>query len=159
MITLTIPGEPVAKGRPRFSRRHGRAFTPAATRKAEETLAGRLMALVASQGYHSAGEELPLRGAVRLEVTFDLPVPASWAAWKREAALAGHVKPVARPDCDNYLKLFLDAANGVLWTDDSQVVEVTVRKRYGEQPCTEVRMLQMTSVATKAEWRAVGGGT
>lgn len=33
-----------------------------------------------------------------------------------------------RRDVDNYNKLVLDAASGVLWKDDSQIVELIIRK-------------------------------
>lgn len=36
-----------------------------------------------------------------------------------------------RPDIDNLAKLVLDAGNGVLWEDDSQVCHLDVRKVYG----------------------------
>ena len=36
--TVTIPGEPVGKGRPRFNRRTGRPFTPAKTVEFEKRI-------------------------------------------------------------------------------------------------------------------------
>lgn len=36
-------------------------------------------------------------------------------------------------DADNYAKMLLDAWNGIVWDDDAQVVECTVRKRWAEQ--------------------------
>jgi Holliday junction resolvase RusA-like endonuclease len=56
-----------------------------------------------------------------------------------------HGKPLAEPlriaatlffgtkrvhDVDNYGKLLLDACTGLLWDDDGQIVEMTVRKDY-----------------------------
>ena len=42
-----------------------------------------------------------------------------------------HVK---KPDLDNLIKAFKDAAKGILWHDDSQVVQMTARKAYGDKP-------------------------
>ena len=42
-----------------------------------------------------------------------------------------------KPDVDNYAKAILDAMTGVVWEDDSQVVQLGVRKAWaarGEQP-------------------------
>jgi Holliday junction resolvase RusA-like endonuclease len=39
---------------------------------------------------------------------------------------------VVRPDVDKCLRSTMDALTGILYLDDSQVVEVTTRKSYGE---------------------------
>ena len=127
MIDITIPGAPVAKGRGRATRT-GRVFTPAKTRKAEETLSARAMALLAGV------EGLPLAGPLHLEATFTSTVPASWPAKKRAAAVA----PTSRPDVDNLLKLATDALNGIVWVDDAQIVTVVCRKVYGDAPSTRL---------------------
>lgn len=126
-IDLTIPGAPVAKGRGRATRT-GRVFTPAKTRKAEETLAGRAMALLAGV------EGLPLVGPLRLEATFTSTKPASWPKKKAEATTA----PTSKPDVDNLLKLATDALNGVVWVDDAQLVTIICRKVYGSTPSTRL---------------------
>ncbi len=44
-----------------------------------------------------------------------------------------------RVDMDNLLKTVMDAGNGVLWTDDWQVAEVTMGKTYNPgAACTEL---------------------
>src|SRR5947209_15475626 len=58
-VTIVIGGEPVAKGRPRATRR-GILYTPAHTRKYEAH--GRLAAQLAM------GERPPIEGPVRLEL-------------------------------------------------------------------------------------------
>lgn len=71
-----------------------------------------------------------------IEVTIDVyvAVPASWSQKKREAALAGDLLPLGKPDVDNIAKLQMDALKGLLWRDDTQVTDLTVRKRYGKEP-------------------------
>ena len=133
-IDLVIPGAPVAKGRPRFSRRSGRTFTPAKTAQAEETLAGRAMALLAGV------EGLPLQGPLRLEATFTSVQPASWSRKKRAETPA----PTSRPDVDNLLKLATDALNGVVWVDDAQLVTIICRKVYGDAPSTRLIVTKET---------------
>lgn len=125
-IVITIPGPPVAKGRPRMTRQ-GRAYTPAKTRAAE----GYMRHFIAAQ----AGQPL-LERALRVSVTAILPIPASWPTRKREEASRGMLRPTGRPDCDNLCKAVCDAANGLLWRDDSQIVHLTVSKIYGETPGT-----------------------
>jgi Holliday junction resolvase RusA-like endonuclease len=127
LVDLTIPGEPVAKGRGRATRT-GRVFAPAKTRKAEQTLAGRAMALLADR------TDLPLQGPLRVEAVFTRTRPKSWS--RRKAEETPH--PTSKPDVDNLLKLAKDALNGVVWVDDAQVVVVTARKAWGEAPSTHI---------------------
>ena len=125
MIQMEIPGVPVAKGRPRLGR-YG-TYTPQKTKDYEDKIrmsARRVMA-------HYRG--IILEGALEVIVTVILPVPDSYSKKRRERCLAGLDRPIGRPDLDNYLKC-LDALNGIVWKDDSQVVTMTAQKRYGEEP-------------------------
>lgn len=72
-----------------------------------------------------------------LDMTAFFPVPASWSMKKKEKALAGAIRPTVKPDGDNVLKQ-IDALNGVAFEDDSQIVEMRVRKLYGAVPCLAV---------------------
>lgn len=144
-LSITIPGEPCPKGRPRFSRRSGRAFTPAKTQAAEQSLAGRALSELRAMG-HAA----PLEGPLELAALFVLPVPPSWPRWKQDAARLGTWLPTGRPDADNYAKLLLDALNGVLFLDDGQVVRLDVSKRYGVTPQTVVDVRELEQAARGA---------
>ncbi|SUM32095.1 putative holliday junction resolvase, phage associated [Staphylococcus gallinarum] len=39
-----------------------------------------------------------------------------------------------KPDIDNLIKTVLDAANGHLWKDDNQIVEIQSFKKYADEP-------------------------
>lgn len=127
MLTITIPGEPIGKGRPKFSRAAGRAYTPAKTVNAE--------AFVKSEAVRQVGQ-VCLEGPLKLRLVAVCSVPASWSKKKQAAALAGEVLPTGKPDLDNIAKLYADALNGILWRDDSQIVGMELRKVYGEHPQT-----------------------
>lgn len=118
---ITIPIEPVAKGRPRFGK-HG-AYTPAKTRKAEETIKAFI------SPFDSFGS-VP----VCVDVMVLMPIPKSWPKKKQEAALAGDIEHTGKPDLDNLAKLVLDAANGILWDDDSQIIKLHLSKMYSGKP-------------------------
>jgi Holliday junction resolvase RusA-like endonuclease len=128
-VTIVIGGEPVAKGRPRMTRR-GFAYTPANTRRYEAH--GRLAAQLAMDG------KPPLAVPVRAEITVDLPVPASWSGKRRDAALCGDIRPTTRPDADNYVKAALDAINAIVVADDSLVVDLVARKHYATVPALTI---------------------
>jgi Holliday junction resolvase RusA-like endonuclease len=134
VITFTIPGNPVGKGRPRVSRRGGfaRMYTPEKTASYES--------LVAMAGHIAMGDMHVWLCACAVTLDIRVPVPASWSQKKRAAALAGLVHPTTKPDIDNVEKAVFDGLNGVVWKDDVQVVSVTKRKRYGDRPGVEVRV-------------------
>ena len=135
MIEFTIPGLPIAKGRPRFTTKggFGRTYTPVKTVNAENVVAM----------YAQMALKRPLAGAIRLEVITIHPVPKSWPKADKAEALADRIRPTTKPDADNLGKLVLDALNGVGYADDKQVVELIVLKFYGEKPLTVVRLSQL----------------
>jgi Holliday junction resolvase RusA-like endonuclease len=128
-IEIRIPGEPVAKGRARFG--NGRTYTPAATENAEAWAKACIL--------EQAGTPR-LEGALSVQIDSIRSVPASWSKRRQRDALAGIIRPVSRPDFDNLAKLPCDAAKGLLWTDDAQIVDCHVRKFYGETPATILRV-------------------
>jgi len=121
-FSFTVPGVPVGKGRPRFVKATGRAYTPAKTASYES-----LIAYAASQAMRGA---TPIDAPVGIKVQAVFPIPASWNK-KKKAAAHWHT---SKPDGDNILKALGDALNGIVWTDDSQVARTSIAKVYGDTP-------------------------
>jgi Holliday junction resolvase RusA-like endonuclease len=134
IIILTIPGAPIAKGRPKVSSRgrFPRVYTPAKTRRYED-----LIKIAAAEVMQDCP---PIEGALLLTVTAYVQMPKSLSKKARAEAMDGIRKPVTRPDADNYAKAALDGCNGVLFRDDSQVTDLIVRKRYSERPRLVITM-------------------
>lgn len=130
---LTVHGEPIAKGRPKFSVIGGRpiARTPAKTRRYEDVIRQ-----TAIQQWNGA----PVLKDVPLTVyaSFFRAVPGSWSKKKQQAAIAGDARPISRPDADNLIKAVTDGLNGVIYHDDAQIVGLICRKFYGEAPRVEI---------------------
>lgn len=131
-IAFTVPGEPVAKGRARSLVRAGHVahYTPEKTARYEN-----LVALAAQQ---AMGSLAPFIGPVSITVMAYMGIAGSWSKRKKTAAIDGTVFPTKRPDIDNVLKAIKDGLNGVVWKDDSQVVNVMAGKRYDQVPRVEV---------------------
>lgn len=130
-IAFTVYGEPVAKGRPRFFRR-GQfvgTYTPKETEIAERDF--KLQSL-------KHRPEQPLAEPVKLEIRVYRTIPKSLSRKRQELAEVGAVRPVTRPDWDNYAKLVCDAGNGIFWRDDSFVVECVVQKFFSANPRIEI---------------------
>lgn len=123
MIKIEIEIEPVSKGRPRFTRQ-GHVYTPAKTKNYEKIIKAELM----------AHRPEILGGACHLDMTFVRSIPKKWNKKKKQQAIDHEIRPVTTPDLDNYEKAVMDAANGVLYKDDSQIVSKNTRKIYGEVP-------------------------
>ena len=150
-----INGRPKGKGRPRFNK-SGRAYTPKATREYEKAVREAAMKAAAALQWLKPDKEVPLE----VSVTAYFPVPKSWRKADREAAYAGDLYPVSKPDIDNVEKLVLDALNGIAYHDDCRIVSVSGRKRYAgedEEPHVLVYVArQKTFSEMKAEALARG---
>ena len=138
MLSFELHGEPVGWQRtglrvvtPRGKKPFATVYTPAETRAYERALG--MAAKVAMRGRE------PLSGPLRLAVTAFMPIPRSWSQKKRDAALAGTVRPVVKPDWDNLGKM-TDALKGIVWRDDTQVVDGRVIKIYAERPRLRVEV-------------------
>lgn len=128
-----IPGKPQGKERPRFNTATKTGYTPKSTRQYEQTVRwSYISATDASERFHG--------GAVRVTIDAVFPIPKSWNKTQKRRAISGELVPETKPDTDNIAKAVLDALNGIAYKDDSQVVELSVRKRYGEIGNVSVRI-------------------
>lgn len=109
-FTVTVDGNPVPKGRPRFSKQ-GHAYTPQKTEQAEAVIAWTC----------KAGRPPRIAGPVVVATVF-------------------YCKDRRRTDLDNLVKTVLDAGTQAgLWVDDSQVTaQVALLEVDREHPRTEI---------------------
>ena len=137
MIVFTIPGTPVGKGRPKFARRGAfvTTYTPEKTASYEN-----LVKVKAEEAM--VGREL-IAGAVAVTILLFITPPASWSNKKMLQALSHEILPTTKPDIDNVIKGIFDAMNEIVWNDDKQVVDFTLRKRYSNtaRATVEVRAI------------------
>lgn len=124
-LSFFVEGKPVAKARPRFNRNSGNVFTPKKTTDFEN----KIIVAAAKKYFQAPMIDTPLT----VHVCCYIKVPKSWSKKDKQKALDGLLKPLSRPDIDNYLKGVLDALNGVIYKDDSQVVYASVLKRYSDK--------------------------
>ena len=122
--TVTIPGEPVAKARPRMTKR-GHTYTPKRTVDYERMV---------QTLFHSEHGSPKLEGPImiRLDLYFGIPKSRSKAARKRMQQ--GLERPCKRPDIDNCMKSVSDALNGIAYKDDSQIVAAVIQKFWSYEP-------------------------
>lgn len=124
-IVFDVPGEPVGKGRPRFTR-SGRTYTPRNTSDYEEHVRTCFKGVFL--------DWKPAGGCVNMSLNVNCKIPESWPKWKKLKAASGCLKPTVKPDLDNVAKIILDALNGVAYVDDKNITCLHVEKRYSNVP-------------------------
>jgi len=133
MIEIVLAGKPMAKERVRVTRQ-GHAFTPQRTVNYEARLAWAAQEVM--------GGRPPLEGPLRVVMDVLLPIPKSRSKKWKAAALSGAERPVKKPDSDNFAKV-MDSLNLIAWVDDSQIVDLRVRKFYSDAPAMRIQIRQM----------------
>ena len=131
-ITITIPGQPVAMGRPRLSRRG--VYLPAKTK----------LALKHFRDYLFNIPNIP--GMIKMEVVFVMQRPKYMKAKKYSKQRIFHDK---RPDLDNLLKLVADGLQPKVLIDDAKIVMINASKVYAaedEAPKTIIQLQQIQSI-------------
>lgn len=139
MIEFEVPGEPVAQGRPRFNSRTKTAHDPQKSRNYKK--------LVSMYARRSKPPDV-LMGPLTVQIDiFKTPPKAISNVKKNQTALQNEtLRPTTKPDVDNYAKGVKDACNGIVWKDDSQVVELFVRKFYSLNPRVVVKVREIDGI-------------
>lgn len=120
---IVVEGKIKGKQRPRFNSRTGSAYTPKETISYENWVR---FCYREQDGRH-------LTGAIRANITAYYKIPKSYPKKRVQAIREGQEYPEKKPDVDNITKIILDSLNKIAFDDDSQVIELTVLKRYTEE--------------------------
>lgn len=132
MVKLIIPGEPVAKGRPRVTR--WGTYTPEKT-KNYETLVKELF-------YIEHGQAL-LEGQLEIDIKAYFKIPKSTSKKQKNLMIAGKIRPTKKPDADNILKIIGDALNNIAYKDDKQIVSANIEKYYSDEPRVQIEIKEV----------------
>lgn len=138
MFSFTVEGKPQGKARARtfYDNRAGkmRSITPAQTRSYEDLIRWK---------YKEAGGIYHGESTLQVAINAFYPIPQSFSKAKRKAAEMGILRPTTKPDCDNIIKVVLDALNGVAYYDDKQVVSVFCDKHYSEIGYLKIEIMEL----------------
>ena len=137
MMELIINEVPKPQPRPRITVRgkYAHAYEPK-----DITQYKRLVAMKYRLAHK---QQLPLTGALSVDVRFYRPVQKSISKAERQRRLLGQSLPTVKPDIDNYVKAILDALNGLAFKDDSQIAVLYARKIYSDKPRTEIEITEI----------------
>ena len=129
-IFLTIPGEPKAKQRPKWS--------PVGTYTPQKTLT-----------YEAYIKELfvikypnftLLQGELVIELKMFLTIPTSKSKKKKDLMREWLIRPTKIPDIDNVLKIVMDSLQSLAYKNDSQFIRGVVDKYYSDKPRLEINI-------------------
>jgi len=144
LASFTVPGQPVPQGSlsPFVHAKTGRVVAPQKRTLVEwrETVAWHARQL---------GAVDPTPDPVRVILDFRLRRPRSHFGTGRNHGVLKTSAPawcVSRPDVDKLQRACLDALTGVLWRDDSQVVDITASKSWADEPRVDIEVHEVGDV-------------
>ena len=133
-MTFMVEGEAVPQGRPRFTK-NGHAYDPEKSRDYKEQVA--LAASLSMRGHSAFPKEIPLKCVI----TIWQKMPKRFTKKQKELAENEFLRPTVKPDVDNVAKAITDAMNGIVYADDSQIVELVCGKYYAVEPRVMVEVV------------------
>ena len=132
-VSLIVYGDPVPQPRPRITTRgsFAHAYVP------KKHPVHEYRALIAKEWKTPwvALPHDPFAGPVSVSIAFHFSRPTSHL--RKDGSPKASAPEYPRPDVDNLAKAVLDAlTDASAWADDSQVVSLTVRKKWSQVPHT-----------------------
>lgn len=138
-VNFNILGEPKGKGRPVFCRK-GKYVS---VKTPEDTVSYENLVKIE---YRNQTDDFRFldESYLRMDIIAYYSIPKSVSKKKVAQMLSGEIRPTKKPDLDNIAKVIADALNKIAYHDDSQIVELTVKKFYSEKPRVEVSIMDIS---------------
>ena len=140
MLEVEVIGDITGKARPRMNTYTGVAYTPTKTNYYE------YLVKKAFQDKYGGIDLIPGNIAVKVTIIAYFGVPKSASNKKSQQMLNQLIRPTKKPDIDNITKIVLDAMNKFVIYDDTQVVELEVKKYYSKSPKIYVKVEELNYV-------------
>lgn len=87
---------------------------------------------------------IPLTDALKVRMVFVFPPLSSWnKKMQNEFVTGATIYKDKKPDLDNICKTTMDAMQGVVFINDSQVVDLHCTKIFGPVPMTEITITSL----------------
>lgn len=129
VVKFTVLGEPTGKGRPRFRNAGNfvQTYTPDKTISYENLI---------KTEYRRQCQDYKFDPDAQLDVRIMAYYGIPKSKSKKVKALMEQKKlrPIKKPDADNVIKCYLDALNKIAYKDDTQVVDLQIRRFYSYDP-------------------------
>lgn len=151
-LMFEVHGEPAPQGSMRAFVPKGwsRAIITAANKKTKpwrQEVAGAALSAMEEAKFECSGKDV----AFRLAIVFRFQRPKS----VRKSV----IEKTTKPDVDKLVRSILDALTGIIWVDDSQVVEIHARKEFGVRPGATISFWELgdlpPSRMLEPEWLSI----
>ena len=134
-LVLTIDEVPIPASRPRVTRRGTYTAEPYRSYK-------KYIEALYAEKYRN--KRLFNRGVPLIaEIHFYRPIQKGLSKKEHERRAKHEVKPIVKPDLDNYTKAVIDGLKRA-WFDDGQITKYEIEKDYDEQPRVEILIEEWT---------------
>lgn len=134
-MEFEVVGAPVGKRRPKFSTIHGYAQ---ALKPKEDVIYENLVKIMFQQA--KLNNYSLFNKPIKMKIEAYFAIPKSFSKVKQSQALEGKLLPLTKPDADNIAKIICDALNDVAYKDDTQIVELSIIKRYAMEPKVKITL-------------------
>jgi Holliday junction resolvase RusA-like endonuclease len=140
MIQLSLYGNPVPKARARTVRTGSSIHSYDPQQKLKEGCKWQL---------RSQYVEPLLTCPIRIDLLFRLPIPKATSGIRKRQMINGVFFHIKKPDIDNLTKFVLDCLNGIVFEDDSQIVDLCAKKVFSVEPGTLIRIASASLVQNR----------
>ncbi len=134
-MKIVIKGLPISKMRPRLGRHTVYDPQDLIKQAVRTSIRGQLNQTIEN------GYILVSTAAYSVDLSFYFKPPKNQSKAKRSAKLSNLEPCLVRNDLDNLEKFYLDCANGILFEDDHQIVELSSKKLWAEDPRVEIQVM------------------
>lgn len=158
-MKIVIQGNPIPKARARTIMRKGKVLTYDPQHHEKEHVRHQFIKAIRT-AFDSESKEIAMEASnlaygklYHLSICFYLPLNDSDSEGEKNAKLWGLEPCNKKPDLSNLLKFYEDAANEVLYPDDSMIVSCDMSKCFAVNARTEIDImcLKELKVSEKAE--------
>lgn len=143
-MQIIIPGDPIAKTRHRSFIRNGHISTY------DDQII--LKCNVMKQMIAMRENWIHKEEALKVDLIFQLDAQkgsskaeSTLRQWSSHFPIFGAMA-TKKIDLDNLCKTYLDCGNGILWSDDRYIVQLSSRKEYSKNPCTIINVETINEV-------------
>lgn len=148
---LLVRGIPQAQGTARAFVAGGKARIATDSNRPNSPI-GSWRQAVNAEARRVYGDEPASRGPIRIEAELTWPRPlAHFRAGKPDRGLRADAPTwkASKPDPDKAARALLDALTGVAYVDDAQVVELVIRKVWGDTPGAVIAVSEVDEPAAQ----------